>query len=564
MKQATVVCVQDQREADDVMKRLGRSVARRAHCLAAVLCVLACVVCANESLEVHVTDDQMQAFFGIGFNASPPSGSGYGGASAEAKRQFCQRLTDGRFKVMRLWGAYDESAQGNIAEYVNSGFVRDIVAAGVECIMVHYIRCRAPEDHAAYYAGIMKTLHDQGMQINVVDYKNKPNTSGSGTCREAPDGVIRGILAMRAELDKRGLQDIGITGPSTVEWWPRPSPEHASKYDYAEGDDMRYLNALMERPDVVDALGAWATQTYGKGITTEMQDLVRQTGKDYWVTIAATDPPSAQYEDPILGVVSAGQCLSDLNHGATHWCQWHLGQVIPMGAIRSIARYNVLSTITHSFDTGARLRRCESSPARPTADMHFNYTQEPHIVAAAAQNPDGRFAVCLANLTGLHSQHYASTYNAADAMTYDVTVRIDELESLDTVTFSVRRYHAGDDNAADDGNVVLENGALTVAVASYDFVSLQSAPITAVRPTALRHVRPALEIRRLANGRISVRSDASKLTSVCILDARGRLLATARTQGQSACTLEATQAKGFYLVKTASGQGSAVQPLVIE
>jgi hypothetical protein len=142
--------------------------------------------------------------------------------------------------------------------------------------------------------------------------------------------------------------------------------------------------------------------------------------------------------------------------------------------------------IGEAFDPGARIRKCESTPASPTTDMHFNYSQEPAITAAAGCNPDGTWAIGLVNLRGVHAQHYASYFQASGDMRCTVTVTVQELAAVDSLRFFAARCHGVRTAIQNDPAVVMRSGTAKVVLGPLDEVVLRSDAASAVFPVSRR------------------------------------------------------------------------------
>jgi O-glycosyl hydrolase len=520
----------------------------------------AAVLAADVTIEV--SGGPQQTFGGLGVNVNEENF--LVGQSADVQKQYGDLLWGpGRFTLMRLW------AWGGSVPYT---MVRNGVERGVSEVLLACHECRGLQDHANFYVGTIERCRADGINITAVGFQNKPNTSGSGSCLRAAQDVAEGVKIMRETLDARGLEDVKLIAPETVEWWPR-RPEESSKYDFVEGSTVDFLGALVQDFAAVAALDAFATETYGTGVTTEMQELVAPFGKQYWQTLGATDPISwdTQHSDPCLAPVSAAQFLSDLNHGVTHWFHWDISQVLSMGSSFSSGpfgfypRYYFYTALSSVFDVGAVVRPCTSDPALPSADMHFNYTKEPLIVASAAHNPDKSFAVALVNLTGLHSQHYSSYYTAAEGATLSVSVVVDGLKSAGRVVFSRRSCVGAATETRDREDVVMEGGEMTLDVASLELSVLRS---EVVDLDIERH-----EISRRSDSRTALRASAGAnsvhvvlwagaFDHVEVVDMQGHVLLRRPLVGSCANVPCGRLSSGVYLMRACGSQGvSAAVPL---
>jgi hypothetical protein len=479
--------------------------------LAAVM--LPAHVSAAGSMTVTATAERMQTVEGFGLNViRHPSYVKY---NEENRRALARTLwKEGHFNCLRLWDQRSWRGQTDsvpiardMQAYVESHIIGDALDNGVNFVVLETNGCGAVQSHTGYYANKVRDLKANGIMINGIGFRNKPNTTGSsGRCRWSPAEVVEGVKLLRKKLDSLGCADVKIVAPETVEWFPRPSDSHAEKYNYEPGDDSLYLSALVKDPEAIRSIAAFGTQTYGKGITAWMQDLARPFNKGYWVTICALDPqvigvdtvpapgdsmnkskgPDLNYLDSLIAPVTAAQCLSDLNHGMTRWFGWAWSNYIDIDDSQSIRvkpRYYFMQTVAGGFDPGALMRRCVRRPASPGADMHFNAGQEPSVVVAAGRNPDSTVCIALVNLRGVHAQHYASVYDPATAASCTVAVVVDEVSGKDSVPFVVKRCHGTKLEVKDEGVVMMRKKSLRIILNPLDLVVLRSASAVALAPS---------------------------------------------------------------------------------
>lgn len=386
----------------------------------------------------------------------------FGGANASA----ANALFGGsglKLRTVRLW-LHHNNFKGKTAYqyYYGSGTMGALLSAGATEIWGTGIPGNAGEGalnidaETTRWADVVKDIRDKGGKFNGLDFCNKPNTNFSGCFRHSPEQVAQGIAMLRQKLNQRGLQDVKITGPSTIEWFPRPAPQHAEKYDYQQGDTIRYLTAIQNNAAALAAVDAFSIQNYGMGVTDEMYGFAERAGKEFFTLLNATDPPSGT---PSASIVS-GQFLSDVNHGVTMWVYWlaHSGGSSYYPALAQLKNLN------QAFDVGAHFYKMQSDK---DADMHWNYsgtgTAHNNVIAAAAVNPDKSWAVGMVNLSGIKSQHYASSFSGGS--TKSVTVHIPELESKGTVNFS---------RVGSSGTVAMQNGRMTISIAPNTTVVLRS------------------------------------------------------------------------------------------
>jgi hypothetical protein len=108
--------------------------------------------------------------------------------------------------------------------------------------------------------------------------------------------------------------------------------------------------------------------------------------------------------------------------------------------------------------------------------MDFNYTREPDIVATAAQNPNGSWTIALLNLTGIHSQHYASYYDPAEGRPYEVRLRVEELSKEKDLVFAATHTSGVAHSIQPGAAIRMKRGMAKVMVKPMELVVLRSRP----------------------------------------------------------------------------------------
>jgi len=234
-----------------------------------------------------------------------------------------------------------------------------------------------------------------------------------------------------------------------VEWHPPQFATFGDSYDFEDGDTAAYLNAILADPNALNALDAIDMQSYGRGLTNREYQLARENGKELWVSLSATDGLNNNMNDPILGPISAGNILSNLNHGVSLWHHWLMSDLTNNDGGFKL-RFKYIANISKNIKPGARMRQCTSdNPDLPSPDMRWNFNLredggiepwQPDIIAAAGENPDESWFISIVNLSGIHSQHKASVY-AGTPKSYHVTITSEELSNY-RVLFNVSKCTA--------------------------------------------------------------------------------------------------------------------------
>ncbi len=126
------------------------------------------------------------------------------------------------------------------------------------------------------------------------------------------------------------------------------------------------------------------------------------------------------------------------------------------------------------FDVGAVFRHSTSSLGDP--EMTWTYGKKPQLIAAAARNADGTWAVGLANFThaSFTDRRDNDDQKGFPAEAFDVTVVIEELRATDNLTLQMHRSNHGFNNRP-AGTITLTHGRVTVCdVAPCDLITLRA------------------------------------------------------------------------------------------
>ena len=301
--------------------------------------------------------------------------------------------------------------------------------------------------------------------------------------------MVAAVRALRAELDRRGLEEVAIV-----------ATEHPNNDAHAG----RFLAALKADAAAWAGLAGLATHTYNMGARDEEARLVEgPDGRNleaFWITesgggtaLPASEPPG----DARQAASMASRFLSDMNHRVTHWV-WFLGaeevlkwpedfdnvqRLIQYQPLRPgdwylpLLKYDYFRRLGRAFDPGATFRDCESSLE---GDMTWTYGRKPRLTAAAAQNPDGSWAVGLSNYTSDRFEFPGMTPFDRDntghpSQTFDVTLRVPELAEAGPIAFRVHR-NGETLRDVDEGTVTMRDGVVTVPdVSALQLVTLRSA-----------------------------------------------------------------------------------------
>ncbi|CAN5494323.1 hypothetical protein BH09VER1_BH09VER1_42630 [soil metagenome] len=407
-----------------------------------------------------------------GFGASQV-GEEFGHYAPEPYRSQMADLVyrDLKARVLRLWvqagpeHSLAEMKAAFYAQYVDNGVISLITQRGVSTLLLAPARgMDAPKDSLpAYAAKIAQFIADlkteRGMSIAVTGIANEPE-GWSG------EQLAETIKLLRAELDRRGLEKVGIIAPED------PSANEA--YD-------AHVAALRADPAAWAALAGVASHSYNMALRDE-----GEAGKPLWITEAADDG-SESGEDEARAASLAGRFLNDLNHGACWWIYFKGFSYSPdvakddysasrltqydaaRGGIVTHLKYYYLKQLLAAFEVGTVLRRCESAAE---GRMVYTYGLKPKACAAAGVDPDGSWALGVVNLTGLPGRNEIARWQPAE--TLEVTVKIDELATAPDRVFRLTRSRAGQ-HAVEGGEVTMKGGSVSLRIAPMELITLRSA-----------------------------------------------------------------------------------------
>lgn len=377
--------------------------------------------------------------------------------------------------MLRVWvGSGEDTSPAQMkkefyANYVDNGMLREIANRGVSALLLAPKRgetkpTETMRDYAIRLAEFIRGIRDErSVVISVTGIANEP-------AGFTPAQLAEAARWLRIELDSRDLREVGIIGP---EW--------------ASAD--KYLDA------VVDAMkadaGTWAglrgiaSHSYNMGARPAAASRIIGTGKEYWQTEAGKHTlrrgNDEQPGNSAEAATVAARFLNDMNHMVTHWF-WAIGVHIHdphpfgdagqelvrpdnrSGGLKISTKYYYLKQLLATFEKGAVFREAASSLEQ---GMVWTYGRKPAIVAAAAQNPDGTWAIGVTNTSGIVSMPISSYHSDA---TYRVTIRMPEAANG---RFAVMRSNATL-QIAREADVAMVDGEVAVVVRPQELVTIRS------------------------------------------------------------------------------------------
>jgi hypothetical protein len=417
-----------------------------------------------------VGETPRQRFEGFGFSFE--QGSPYSELSAERRAEVDRLLYDELgTRIIRLW--YAPGRPYEIRDhFLATGIIPHALEHGVTELLLgpgHYIG--DPEEHARTMAEDIATMRDDwGIRITASGVVNEPDAQDWKIVPASH--YLPLMIAMRRELDARGLEAVTTIGP-----------EFASADDKALG----WLDAIAADPEALAATDALGTHSYNMAATPEFAERVLRNGLQHWMTEAGGPEPddaSAEHDHGFAASVSA-RFLNDINQSVTHWV-WFLalgegrrdpyqklvmceGHCANTSRIYKNASYHHAQLVSAAFRPGSVMRHVTSDLPR-WQEMVWSYGPKPPLQAAAALRPDGRYALAVVNDTTGISAARTSWDQPTD---YRVTFAVPELAGQDGIAFDLCRTNA-EVQAQCGETAMLEDGRLTLELDSLELITLVS------------------------------------------------------------------------------------------
>ncbi len=441
---------------------------------------LALPLAAQTDYTINVQPGAKQIFAGFGTSEVQPNSPIPDPQRAQMEAAVFHALNA---NIVRLWvgsdPTIDEASMKTTfyATYADTHEISRIQRQGVSRLLLAPARGQAePTDDLRAYAAklaqfILDVRNERGIVISATGIANEPQDW-------TPAEVVTAVKALRAALDRRGLEYVQIV-----------APECAS----ADGNCDAKLDGLHSDPAAWRALHAIASHSYNMAATNN--EASRTYGKPYWITEAADDGTDSS-ENTSFAASIAARFLNDMNHLVTDWV-FFIGfsdstnvttdndtatkLMVYDQATSSIVtnlKYYYFKQLLTTFDRGAVFRATSSSTE---ADMAYTYGQKPAINAAAAVNPDGSWGISVVNDTGTCCSGSISQWYPATV--YNVTINVSELDRSGTKTFTLYRSKANT-HFVNDGAVTMRNGSITITVSPGELISLRSARTWGKTPAA--------------------------------------------------------------------------------
>ena len=451
-----------------------------------------------DSIRIIAKRGKRQTFAGFGTSLINWAGD-YQKLMPDERQTLSEKLwKDLKFQHLRLWLNINRyAAQPGKRDwsefrhwYVESGIIGDAKRLGARTLLLApdgvpaylcekspqsssqsglKLKAGAEDEYAHILADFIAQLRrEAGVSIDVTGVQNEPNDLE----RFLPEQIVRVVKTLRTELDRRGMNRVGIIAPET-----------------ASADDSLYrsLDALRMDTAAWRALRGIASHTYNMGATAEAER--RKGDKEYWMTEASDNGPE-EPGDMQRATSLASRFLSDMNHGVTHWIHFvGFENPDPKDDATRILRYTTnplhitlfqkfyfYRQLAETFVAGGVLRSCVSDAE---SEMTWTYGKKPRVTVACLRNPDGGWGVAISNYTASTFRDDRETgkqeidQGGYAARRFTVLLKIEELAGEAQRAFSLTRSRPGTASVG-EGEVILRNGQASVVINPLELVTLRS------------------------------------------------------------------------------------------
>jgi hypothetical protein len=344
------------------------------------------------------------------------------------------------------------------------------------------------EAYAAYHAQLIADCKAGGLVFQYVGTCNEPDADNL----YAPSQAAELVKDFRAELDKRGLQNVGIV-----------SPECSN----VDRKGMSYVQNIKDDPAALADLAGFDIHSYNMSFTPEYYELCNVPGKESWQDESAANGPEGT-NDAALAAGSVGRACNDFNFGCDVWMHFEayleydprdnatriMGYDPSTGAHQPFLKYYYYKQLRRGFQDGCVFRSSTSSDTREDRyrTMCMTYGDRPAIIGAAGQNVDGSWGINVVNLTSEPDRRPGvspGNANYQPAATYNITYQVPELANASTVRFKLYRSSSTVRDAYQE-MVLMRGGDVSFSIAPLELVTLVSAPTTTntARPRNVKYV----------------------------------------------------------------------------
>jgi hypothetical protein len=425
----------------------------------------------------------------MGFGASTNTRGGIGNLPQTTQEALANALwKEADFRVLRLWSSSGSSGDGlanNFGKYIQEA---QKAQPNLVLLLAPTGWSQDLSSSAGAYAQQIKDLRDRhGIEINVTGISNEPDNN-SGMKGWILTRIDECVIAMRQELDKRGLQDVKIIAPENCN---------------VDTGALVMAGEIMSNGEALAALDGFAFHSYNMCMVREMRDLVAPCGKELWQT-ESSDNGAESDNDGRRASMQACRFLSDVNQDVQYWVHFlgYEGSDSRDNATRILGydnsgswspflKYFYYKQLSQAFAVGSTFRNATSDLGWLTEDasrwnndwtnhmyadkctrMEQTYGNKAPIVLAAAVRPDSSWAIGISNCSGAGGDIHGYYL---DATTFDVTIFLEEMEGSGELEFEVYKSNESM-RIQSQGSATMRDGEMSVTLAPFDLVTFISAP----------------------------------------------------------------------------------------
>lgn len=444
----------------------------------------------NGKITVTVEKGQRQTFAGFGANLM--GGPEFDKMSDEDHAQLAKALwKDLKFNTLRLWHwtwHNGEKFAPDIKEfrerYVKNKVIAQAQQAGVKTILLTadnfppamtfknekgqtVIKKEALREYGEILANLVwQAKEKENIEIEYVGLQNEPGAHDPFRPEDFPPAV----KYLRKALDAKGLKNVKIVAPESAG---------------VSSSFFTTIELLKADPEAWQAVDVIAAHSYGMVANEQLEKILEESGKKFWMTEASNAPP----DDCRAAAIEAGLCMNDLNHMTNRWMwfigyanhtqNWDTGGTGPRliqywvdsepFRFEILLKYYYFQGLSQTFDVGSKFRKSVSS-LEDRMDWKGKTSFPPKITVSAAKNPDGSWGVAALNYTtgpntppDVNPGWQWPRRPGFPEKEYEVTVLIEELVRKGELKFRVKECSDKLKNA-DVEEMVMKDGKMTFKI----------------------------------------------------------------------------------------------------
>lgn len=519
---------------------------------------------AAKTAKLTVNEGKRQVYQGFGFGLI--NTERYANLSREQQREISKYTIEmTNANLLRIW--HEDNLVQN---YIDTNLLPDALDAGIDTVIL------APGGNPQKIAEEILEVWQAGYTIHYTALINEPDhTKGWPTVYHTAK-----FRELWEEIKARGLETkLLCCDDANVDDWAK-----------------QRIDAILKDPTLRPALAAFSTHSYSMAAERDYARRVFKEGSNWWQTEHSMDGNTATPDRYDLASQTTNVFLNDLNQGVTHWMYFQgyglsmrrlpethnnvfltyydsrsFGKPVGSGWFVDAPQLHYIRQINQAFPYGTTMR-WTTAKGLPSYDMVWTYGTRSPINAACGQRPDGGWAVCISNaeVAPPAGGHYYDDYI--------IELDIVELHGTGAVPFKLFRSGPTTGFIAEQGEIVVTDGKVTIEVKKNELVSFytNSAPtVVKSENKSPKHFTLHPNYPNPFNASTTIRYDLPKdsYVRIEIVDASGRVINTLVNSVQSAGQKQITWdgedrwntpvPSGVYFVRFEYDQGVQVGKLMM-